>query len=491
MPQNKHPNVILILGDEQHLSTVGCYGGTPVQTPHIDSIAAAGMRFDSAYCCASICSPSRAALFTGQLPHRFGTVVNDLTIPAGTPNLAGILSQTGYRLGYAGKWHVDKATVPTDHGFIGKNHPGYGMPTWMFENPITPQDMQKRRNPYYEYLVDNGLEVPRLEQQREAPGFAGQGVRIIDGLHSGPVEASIPWYIGSESVENIRTLARRRRNDGAPFFLWSNFWGPHNPCFIPEPYYSMYNPEEIAEPASFADSLKDKPALQRWFSDYWGMYEADWSCWQQHIARFMGYCTLIDDQVGRMLAALAETGELERTIVIYAADHGDALGRHRLMDKGPFMYDDTYRVPLVASGPDIIQGQTDEFVYLHDLFATILEATGSTDKHTATDSVSLMPLLTGQGTWNSRQKIFGEFDSQIIHCQQRMIRTRKHKFIYTPAAGSELYDLEHDPHEMINRIHDPAYAKIKTALKACLREHLKNTNDREYRKFALMERHRF
>ena len=132
MPSSKLPNILLILSDQQPISAVGCYGGEPVGTPHFDRIAGQGMRFTSAFCHSPLCSPSRAALFTGLLSHRFGEVKNDLTIPPGTPNLASLLGGAGYRLGYAGKWHADVQTVPTTHGFEGKDFPGYGFPFPLF-----------------------------------------------------------------------------------------------------------------------------------------------------------------------------------------------------------------------------------------------------------------------------------------------------------------------------------------------------------------------
>jgi arylsulfatase A-like enzyme len=206
------PNIVLILGDEHHIRTVGCYGGKPVRTPNIDRIAREGMQFNEAFCCASICSPSRAALFTGLLPHRFGRVTNDLAIPAGTPNLAGLLSARGYRLGYAGKWHVDHATIPTAHGFDGKDHPGYGFPVFLFKGDVDPAAMQRKRNPYYEYLVENGFDVPTLRHKHAAPEFESEGdTRIIDALQTGPKEASIPWYVGSESVDIVGRMARTGR----------------------------------------------------------------------------------------------------------------------------------------------------------------------------------------------------------------------------------------------------------------------------------------
>ena len=125
MTATARPNILFILTDEQHIEALGCSGSDlPVETPNIDAIAGRGARFTNAFCCSSICSPSRAALFTGQLPHRFGEVRNDLTLPKNTPNLGTQLGEAGYQLGWAGKWHIDQGSLPSDHGFKGTNIPG-------------------------------------------------------------------------------------------------------------------------------------------------------------------------------------------------------------------------------------------------------------------------------------------------------------------------------------------------------------------------------
>jgi len=486
MASDDRPNIVLVLGDEQHRSTVGCYGTPPVRTPHVDRLAREGIRFDSAYCCSSICSPSRAALFTGLLPHRFGEIVNNLTIPPGTPTLASLLRGVGYRLGYAGKWHVDHATVPTTHGFEGKDIPGYGFPSWMLRSPVDPAAMQKKRNWYYEYLMDHGYDVPTLKDTAHCYQQERSDVIMFHGRQSGPVESSIPYFVGTEAERLADSLCRRRDKDGLPFFLWTNFWGPHNPCYLPEPYFSMYDPADIVEPPNAADSLAGKPRVQTLMSNYWGMHGAPWSCWQEHLARYLGYCTLIDDQVGRLLAVLENAGQLDNTIFVYGSDHGDMMGRHQMMDKGPVMYDDTYRIPLVAQGPGIVPGTVcDQFVYLHDLFPTILETAG-TDIPEHCDAASLWPLLGSDSGWQTRDEVFGEFDSQIVRFPQRMVRTRTHKFVYNVADRCELYDLANDPHELQNIVDDPEVTDVKDDLKQRLLAHLQDTRDREARNLESM-----
>ena len=482
-PQSQ-PNIVFVLTDEQHAHTLSCAGmGEPVRTPHVDALAEQGTRFTDAFCCSAICSPSRAALFTGRLPHRFGLVRNNLTLTPGLPNLAGLLSDAGYRLGWAGKWHTDTDTVPTDHGFEGKDIPGYGYPTGPLRQKPDPLQMQRHKVHYYEYLVDNGFDVPTLSDT-QAAYIPQSAPGIIHGRQSGPVEASIPGFVTEEGLRLVRSFCRRRQRDGQPFFVQINFFGPHNPCFIPEPYFSMYDPKDIPEPRSAKETFAGKPEVHKRSSLYWGGYSAPWSYWQEHLARYYGYCTLIDDQVARLRQEIEAGGEADNTILIFASDHGDMMGRHQLMDKGPFMYDDTYHVPLIVAGPGVSRGVCREFAYLHDLFPTMLDWAGVAQLPPMDLAQSLVPLLGGPGSWQSRDEVFGEFDEQINLYPQRMVRTRTHKFVYNSSDLCELYDLERDPHEMVNRIDDPDCKDVKEDLKARLLTHLTATEDPEGRRLS-------
>jgi arylsulfatase A-like enzyme len=460
------PNIVLILTDEQHADALGFRGQLPVPTPHADRLAREGQVFDQAFCCASICSPSRAALLTGCWPHRFGMVANNLTLRAGAPNLASLLGAAGYRLGYAGKWHADHASVPTDHGFAGHNFPGYGYPVWLYRE----QSTAKKTDPYADYLRAHGFPIPRVTEA--APTFApDRQSLILHGRLDCPVEATIQYYVAEQAVRFIR-------DSRAPFFLWVNFFEPHNPCYLPEPYYSLINPRDIPEPVSFRAAAAGQPYVQERLRRYWGVAEAPWSWWQEHLARYLGACALIDAQVGRIRAALEATGQWENTILIFASDHGDMLGRHRLLDKGPFMYDDTYRVPLIVRGPGIPAGRCAEFVYLQEFFPTILDWAGVAAPADADFTRSLRPVLDRAGAnWTPRAEVFGEFDQQIALFPQRMIRTRSHKFIFNESDRSELYDLERDPHELTNVAGHVEYAAIQRELAERLLAHLKQTRD--------------
>ncbi len=467
------PNILFILTDEQHIEALGCSGSDlPIETPNIDALAQRGMRFTNAFCCSSICSPSRAALFTGRLPHRFGEVRNDLTIPANTPNLGTQLGTAGYQLGWAGKWHIDHASLPTDHGFQGTGFPGYGYPYGVFGEALNRGEVDTPTQLFRDALEAKGRPLPKLEETR--PVYKGGVAQLtIDGRHAGGVESSVPRFVADQAIDHIHQFS----GGEAPFYVSANFWGPHNPCYIPEPYYSLVNPADIPEPPSAGDPLTGKPGVQKLNSQYWGAWGAPWSYWQKHLARYLGYCTLIDDEVGRMVSALKKAGQFDNTLIVFASDHGDMMGRHQLMDKGSYMYDDTYRVPLIIAGPDVNQGLAEDFVYLHDMFPTILGRAGAEVPSETDLCQDLSPLLTGSGSWERRTEMYGEFDHQIFAFPQRMIRSHPFKLIYNSTDICEFYDLEEDPHEMDNRVDDSRYAEQRRALFQQLRDHVHRTDD--------------
>ena len=476
------PNIVLILTDQHHISALGHAGELPVHTPHVDRLAREGTRFTHAFCCAAICSPSRAALFTGQWPHRFGYMANEIRLDDPGEHLAKRLTDADYRLGYIGKWHADEQRMPSAYGFEGHDFPGYGNPGGLFRSEKQSPAQHRALGPYYEYLAEQGLDVPHID--KPVYSHLDKPRRLLSGRHSGPVEASIPHFLASSACEQIHRFARRSAHDGRPFFSWINFWGPHNPHVIPAPYDTMYDPATIGEPPSAGDTFDGKPDVQRRFSQYWGMYGAPWSAWQQHIAHYLGYVTLIDEQVGRIRAALEESGQWDNTLVVFAADHGEMLGRHQQIDKGPFAYDDIYRVPMIATGPGVARGhECHELVYLQQLFGTFVD-TATGDPPLEHDfGQSLRPLMagdTGLAGAAGHDAVFTTFDSLVrLHFPHRAVRTRTHKYVYNTTDRCELYDLERDPHEMRNVVDDPAYADVKAELKARLLEHLRDVKDHQ------------
>ncbi|MBN1642683.1 MAG: sulfatase-like hydrolase/transferase [Anaerolineae bacterium] len=476
---NDRPNILLILTDQHRYDTLGCYGAETCRTPNLDRLADRGVRFDRAYTMANPCSPSRAALFTGLYPHKSHVRVNDEVLNPNVETLSSALGAAGYNLGYAGKWHVDIARNPSDHGFEGKDFPGYGYPPYRgLIDGLRFGPSRDRGTAHYErYLRAHGLEPPRVLEAHygDNPGVQGQEMYA---LHSGSVESSFEYMVSEDAIELLRTFRSRRAADGSPFFVWANFWGPHTPCLLPEPYYSMYDPRAIPEEPSFGETWERKPFVQQLVERFWGLSAGGWTRWREIVARYWGYVTMLDDLVGRILAEVEALGLADNTLVVFGTDHGDAMGAHRLIEKGPFAYEQCYRLPLIAAHPACSAPGSvcQEFVYLQDLFSTFLEGGGCPLPDRA-DTQSVLDLVLGAQSATGRESVYAQFYAQLFPFEQRILRTDRHKLVYNRSDMGELYDLVDDPWEMRNLIDLPETRALQRELMDRMREHMVRLDD--------------
>jgi arylsulfatase A-like enzyme len=480
-------NILLIMTDQQRWDTLGCYGAPMCRTPNINKLANRGVRFSTAYTPTSPCSPARAALFTGLYPHKNHVLRNGGILNPEVPNLASELGKAGYNLGYAGKWHVDQAKVPSAYGFEGKDFPGYGYPPthgyieglrYMQRIPIPPH--------YNKYIEDKGLEPPKVLKAMygDNPGKQNQEMYA---LQSGDIESNFETMVSDFTIDLLRQFADSQNNEQKPFFIWTNFWGPHTPCLVPEPYYSMYDPADIPEEPNFRETWERKPDVHRLYARLWGLEEKGWDEWREIVARYWGYVTMIDDLVGRIVNELEALGLSDNTLVIFTTDHGDQMGSHRMIEKGCFAYEETWRLPMVAAHPKCERPGSicEEPVYLHDLFHTILELADA-PKIDVPDSKSILPNVLGQDAPTNRDSHFGVFTGHLFPAPFRFVRTKTHKLVYNVIGKGELYDLVNDPGELNNLYGLAEVAAIQEDLMARMREHMVRQEDPLLRQFDVM-----
>ena len=473
-------NIVLIFPDQQRMDSIAAYGAALARTPVIDALAARGMRFTQAYTPCTVCSPARASLFSGLYPHQHNVTANGAPYRRELPNLASALlaqgqNGPGYRLGYIGKWHIDDTFGPSHFGFeandwLGYAHPAGGIYLRSFRNSC--------RNPvnhYLEYLRERGLATPTLEETVYMP--ANPNFEIY-ARQTGPVEASYEHYVAEESIELIHRFARRRRSDGRPFFLWANFWGPHDPFILPEPYFSLFSGDQVTLSPSMCEDWHNKPWVQKMMSThYWGVEDMDEAVWREAVAKYAGYCAFLDWETGRIVQALQDEGLLDDTLVIYSTDHGDMVGHHKLIDKGPYPYDDIQRIPLIVAGPGVAQGLvSDELVYLHDLTPTLVQWAGGVP-FPCYNAQSLMPVLHGGKLPQPRDDVYMTRHHHPFAYEQRWVRTRQYKYAFNAFDTAELYDLQRDPDELHNVIDDPAYGAAKEEMIERMRAHIAALQD--------------
>jgi arylsulfatase A-like enzyme len=477
---SKKTNIIYIMVDQQRFDMLGAYGNKIVQTPNIDKLSEDGILFTNAFTPTALCGPARTSLFTGQIPSSHGVVRNaeDNNINREKadplPDLPVISDYLeGYEKIYLGKWHIAETKLPRDYGFKGHNFAHYGFPGSGFYKNLVFDQGPGQENEYRDWITKQGFDIPEVSEQ-----FYGNNpnlrVQELRAKLNCPEEATIPHYLTDEAIKYTKDAV----SSGNPFFLWLNFWGPHTPCMVPEPYYSMYNPKDIPMDPAFEETFENKPVHHLHVSQMWGVNKLPWEQWQEIIARYYGYITLIDKNIGRFIDYLKANELYENSLIVFTADHGDAMGSNKLIEKGEFMYDTSYKIPMIIKQAGVRKRDSvcDDFVYLHDLFPSAIEAAGEVPP-VLDQAQSLLPLINGEQKSNDRNYVYGQFTGHFTDFNQRMIRTHQYKFIFNGPSVGELYDLEKDPHELVNRISDPNYLEIKKNLTGLLLEEMKTLND--------------
>jgi arylsulfatase A-like enzyme len=254
-----------------------------------------------------------------------------------------------------------------------------------------------------------------------------------------------------EAGHVTRMLARCAAQD-RPFYVEWDISEPHLPNVVPEPYASMYPPETIPPWPGFPDPLIGKPYAQAQQRRTWQVEGWTWDAWAPIVSRYLGTVSLLDAQVGRVLASLASLGLASETMVVYTTDHGDMCGAHGMVDKHMVLYDDVVRVPLLVRWPGrVAPGTTCAAFVSHaiDLATTSLRAAGAPVPETFRGQ-DLLPLLSG-AEGSGRQDIFCTYHgNQFGLYSQRMVRDRRWKYIWNATAEDELYDLALDPGEVHN-----------------------------------------
>ncbi len=438
----RKPNIVLFLTDQLRRDALGCYGNKICKTPNLDKLAAEGACFENAFTTSPVCSPARASLLTGLYPHNHGVMLNTHIAPAwnkglaaGTPTFSSILKEAGYSLDYMGKWHVNQELSPCEFGF----------------------DRHKT----------HGWEKIELVPGSEISADFGNGQRQLLAGTNGVAEEETPL---AQTVEKGIGMLRERAKEEKPFFLRIDTTAPHFACFAAEPYASMYKPEDIPPWDNFKDDFSGKPQGHLRKLREWHLEGKDWAWWSQVVAKYYGVVTHIDKCVGDVLKNIKELGIEEDTIFVFATDHGDAMGGHGHFEKAGTMYDEVFRIPMLVKGPAewVKPGRIDAFVRSLDLMPTFVEWAGGKAPE-AIDGRSLAPWGRGEKVAGWPDSVYCEHHGEVWGYQtQRMVRTKRWKYVYDPHSIDELYDLQKDAAELVNRAADPACSEVLREMKARL-----------------------
>lgn len=418
------PNIVFYFTDQQRFDTCGIYGQRLPVTPRLDAFAARSVCFEQAITCQPVCGPARAALQTGRWPAAIGCATNGLPLPQDMPTLARAFHQAGYLTAYCGKWHLASRDGVENYQTL----------------PIPPE----RRGGWTDYWVASDV------LEFTSHGYGGYMYRG-DGS-----KYEFTGYRTDGVTDAALEFLRGERDRSRPFFLFLSHIEPHH----------QNDHDRYEGPVDARERWKDY--------DVPGDLQGTQGNWRENYPDYLGCCNKCDENFGRVLDALAESGEIENTLVVYTSDHGS----HFCTRNGEYKrscHEGCAHVPLVIGGPGFTGGKRiGHVVSLMDLPITLLTAAG----------IAPLPEMAGRPL---QQAVSGAPWEDVAYMQiseshlGRAVRTDRWKYAvgapgydaWRDAYAPEymecfLYDLQNDPYEKRNLVDDPAYGEVRAQLRKLL-----------------------
>ncbi len=439
-------NLIVLLCDQLQKQVTS--PDNPCIMENLQKLQQDSVVFQQAHTANAICSPSRASFMTGRLPHNHGMIDCTHTVPAyradydsSLDTLGRRLKTAGYQTAYYGKWHIERT---------------YDLKSYGFDEYETEMDL-----PVFQLTP-----VDRVRIHTE-----GYRDKTICGTFSENQESTEEYYIYNRAVNFIE---KAREND-SPFCVFISTYAPHDPYAVPEEIYRMYDNIPIELPESFSDSLNDKPAIYRRLRSVWN--DLDDKQLREIIRCYYSYCTLIDLQIGRLTEFLKLENLYDDTLILFTADHGDLMGAHGLFCKGVPAFEETYSIPLILKLPDQEMGgyTCGAYANTYDIAPTVLELLDCEKLQNSIDGKSLVPYIYGGSSENSL--CFAEFEGQRYAYTQRIVWSEGWKYVFNTFDFDELYDLNKDPHELINLAQKPEFEQQKKKMAALMWEQIVKSGD--------------
>jgi len=430
-------NVLVVLSDEHTRRVLGSYGNPIVRTPHLDALAREGTRFTSAYCQTPICVPSRGSLATGRWPHTIDSWDN------ATPYVGTEASSWGHRLTAQGH-HVTT---------VGKLH---------YRRVDDPSGFADQRVPLH--VVDGTGDLYGLLRGDMPP--RPQSLRHVIEARAG--ESEYVRYDRAIADTAARWLREEAEAAGRrkPWVLFVGFVSPHFPLVVPDAYFDLYHQDDLPLPVASTEATWSRHPAHELHRHQLGLAKPlDEATVRKAVAAYYGLVTFLDEQIGRVLAALAESGVGPSTRVIYTSDHGEMLGEHGLWWKST-MFESSVTVPLVVSGPDMPAGRAVlTNAMLVDLYPTLLEMTGAAPS--AEDAElpgrSLVALAREP---DADRHAFSEYHAIFSRRGMFMLRSGRWKYVHHVEGPPELFDLAAGPDELRDLALDPGHDSVRRACEA-------------------------
>jgi arylsulfatase A-like enzyme len=482
-------NILFIMFDQLRFDYLGCCGHPHLETPHLDRLAARGVRFGRTYVQSTICGASRMSFYTGRYVHSHGAAWNNFPLKVGEQTLGDHLRRIGMQSWLIGKTHMraDGAGMArlgiAPDSVIGARIAECGFDVYLRDDGLWAQGpdgvYDERRSPYNDYLRAQGYSGDNPWADNANAGVDDDGDMATGWLMKNAdrpanireQDSETPW-LTSRTIDFIKAQPQ-----GKPWLAHVSYIKPHWPYIVPAPYHDMYGHNQI-QPVVRARHERDNP------HPIYAAYQqlAVSRAFQRDEVRntvipaYMGLIKQCDDQMGRLFAFLEDSGRMDDTMIVVTSDHGDYLGDHWLGEKELF-HDPSVRVPLIiydpSSAADASRGTVcDELVESIDLVATFIEAAGGEVPGHIVEGRSLMPFLRGEVPPGWRDFAISEYDysptqvARALKVAPRdarlfMVADKNWKFIHAEGGFRPmLYDLQNDPQELRDLGDDPDRGEV-------------------------------
>lgn len=460
------PNIVFIFTDDHATHAISAYGSKINKTPNLDRIANEGMLFRNCFCTNSICAPSRAVILTGKHSHLNGVLDNSLTFDGSQQTFPKLLQKAGYQTAMIGKWHLKSEPTGFDHWMVLLGQGTYYNPVFR-----TPEGQVKKIGYCTDIVTDEALTWLKEGRDQDKP-FLLMYQHKAPHREWAPGPNHLTMYDG-ETIPEPPTLfddyeGRSSAAKQQAMTLEKHFTARDAKLVAPgnltpeqlEAWNAAYGPKN----QKFKEENPTGPDLVRWR-------------YQRYIKDYLRCIASVDDNVGRVLDYLEESGLDKNTVVVYSSDQGFYLGDHGWYDKR-WMYEESLRMPFMVKWPGVTKAGSvnEELVQNLDFAETFLEIAGA-EIPADMQGRSTVPLLKGESPEDWRKSIYYHYyEFPGAHSVRRHygVRTDRYKLIHYYRIGEwELFDLTQDPDELKSVYNDPKYAEVQ----ARLSEELKRLRD--------------
>ena len=428
----KPQNLLIIMSDEHNIKSLGCYGSSFVKTPNIDALAKRGTRFESTYCTSPVCIPSRASFATGKYIHQVGFWDNADPYDGSIPSWHHHLRKRGHEVVSIGKLHF--RSTDDDNGFTEE---------------ILPMHVIDGKGDLMGLVRDD---LPERGAAKKMVGMAGPGESMYTRYDRDITAQAQIWL-----------QDKAKQHGDKPWALFVSLVAPHFPLTAPaEHFYRYYNDPNLPMPKLYDKAQRPQhPFLLDYTNSF--VYDKHFKSEddvRRAVSGYYGLCSFLDEQIGKIMTALEDSGLLGNTRVMYTSDHGDNLGARGAWGKST-LYEESAAVPLIIAGEGIPENHVVKEPTSHvDTYPFILESLGEDDNETIGNDhlgISLFELANGRKV---ERAVLTEYHGMGSSTAAFMVRFRNLKFVHYVKYDAQLFDLEKDPEELEDVAKSPAYAEV-------------------------------